>query len=189
MRTGALLALAGAVVLGALNTFGDFLWARFVTAHRMVFGIVHGALLFLALGLFLGLVRGRPGRGALGGTAVGLGAAAAFYVLAPFLGYAAMFPSWMALWIGFAFLDERMLGAGSGPSALVRGLLAALGSGLAFYAISGIWTRPRPGGPEYAYHFACWTFAFLPGFLALLSARPGPEERPRKPGARSGDGL
>lgn len=171
MRRGALLAVAGAVVLGALNTFGDFLWARFVSGHRMVFGIVHGAVLSLASGLVLGFVRGRPGRGALGGTAVGLAAAASFYVLAPALGYAAMFPSWMALWIGFAFLDARGLGAGTGRSAVVRGLLAALGSGLAFYAISGIWTRPRPGGPDYAYHFACWTFAFLPGFLALLTGK------------------
>jgi hypothetical protein len=177
MRRGILLAVAGALVQGALNTVGDFVWARFVSAHRAVFGVLHGALLFLALGLFLGLVRGRPGRGALGGAAVGLGAAASFYVLAPFLGYAALFPSWMALWIGFAFLDARVLGAGTNRSALLRGSLAALGSGLAFYAISGIWTRPRPGGPDYAYHLACWTFAFLPGLLALLGGRAAPRER------------
>jgi len=50
-----------------------------------------------------------------------------------------------------------------------------LGSGLAFWAVSGIWTRHDPGGPNYAYNFACWTLAFLPGFLALLLRdRPGP---------------
>jgi hypothetical protein len=52
-------------------------------------------------------------------------------------------------------------------------VLAAVGSGLAFWAISGIWTRHEAGGPRYAYNFACWTLAFLPGFLALLlRARP-----------------
>jgi hypothetical protein len=168
MRRGALLAVAGALILGAINTLGDYVWARFVSAHRTAFGVLHGALLCLAIGLFLGIARGRPARGALGGTAVGLAAAASFYVLAPFLGYAAMFPSWMALWVGFAFLDARGLGAGTARSAVLRGLAAAVGSGLAFYAISGIWTRPRPGGPDYAYHLACWTFAFLPGFVALL---------------------
>ena len=50
----------------------------------------------------------------------------------------------------------------------MRGVLAALTSGLAFYAISGIWTNPAPGGPNYAYNFLCWTIAFLPGFAALL---------------------
>jgi len=41
-------------------------------------------------------------------------------------------------------------------------------SGLAFYAISGIWTSPPTGGPDYPFHFASRTIAFLPGFLALL---------------------
>jgi len=80
---------------------------------------------------------------------------------------------WMALWAAFGFLIGR--GLGGPPSrtgeALARGGLAAIGSGLAFYLISGIWSRPPPGGPDYAYHFLCWTVAFLPGFLALLVRR------------------
>ena len=67
-------------------------------------------------------------------------------------------------------LDARGLRARpAGPAgALARGVLAAVGSGAAFYAISGIWTDPRPGGPDYGHHFLSWTLAFLPGFLALL---------------------
>jgi hypothetical protein len=175
MRRGVLLALLGAALLGGLNTLGDFLWARFVRSHRMLFGIAHGALLFLVLGIFLGYVRGRVLRGGLGGAGAGLAAALLFYVLAPLLGYAAMFPAWMALWIGLAWLDARLLRSAPTGPALVRGLVAAVGSGLAFYAISGIWTRPSPGRPDYAYHFACWTFAFLPGFLALLVERGRPD--------------
>ena len=106
--------------------------------------------------------------GALAGALVGLLAAASFYALAPLLGYSAMFVSWMALWIGFAFLDAKLRGAAAARETLVRGVLAAIGSGIAFWAISGIWLRPSPGGPRYAYNFACWTLAFLPGFLALL---------------------
>jgi hypothetical protein len=37
-----------------------------------------------------------------------------------------------------------------------------------FYLISGIWTRPSPGGPDYLVHFLSWSVAFLPGFLALF---------------------
>ena len=168
--SGLAAAVAGSVLLAALSTLGDFVWARFVSAHRAALGLLHGSLLCLAIGLHLGVLRGRPVRGALGGAAVGLGAAAGFYALAPFLGYAAMFPCWMAFWIGFAVLDARGLrGARAGREALARGLFAALGSGAAFYAISGIWTNPRPGGPDYAWNFLCWTIAFLPGFLALLA--------------------
>jgi len=169
--TGASASLAGALLLAALSTFGDFVWARYVPTHRAVFGLVHGTLLLLAQGLFLGLLRRRPAPGALGGALVGLLAAASFYALAPLLGYAAMFASWMALWIGFAFLDARLRGGVPWRESLTRGLLAAVGSGLAFYAISGIWTNPAPGGPRYAYHFLCWTIAFLPGFAALLLRR------------------
>jgi hypothetical protein len=166
--SAALPAVVGALLLGALNTFGDFVWARFISSHRAVFGLAHGTLLLMAVGLYLGVLRGRPGLGAVAGATVGLLAAASFYALAPLLGYSAMFVSWMALWIGFAFLDAKLLGAAAPRETLVRGVLAAIGSGIAFWAISGIWLRPAPGGPRYAYNFACWTLAFLPGFLALL---------------------
>jgi hypothetical protein len=169
---GPVAALVGALVLGALNTFGDFLWARFVSSHRAPLGLAHGTLLLLALGLYLGGLRKRPAAGAIGGAVVGLLAAASFYALAPLFGYSAMFVSWMALWLGFALLDARLMGGVPAREAVVRGVLAALGSGLAFYAISGIWTKPAPGGPNYAYNFLCWTIAFLPGFAALLVTGP-----------------
>ena len=44
-------------------------------------------------------------------------------------------------------------------------------AGLAFYLVSGIWRHFDPHTIDYAYHFACWTVAFLPGFLALLLER------------------
>jgi methyltransferase family protein len=177
--SGWLASLAGALLLGALNTLGDFVWASLSLPHRALFGLIHGAVLCLALGLFLGVRRRRPARGGLGGTLVGLAAAGSFYALAPVLGYHAMFVSWMALWIGFALLDARLLrGLAVNGEALIRGLLAAIGSGLVFYAISDIWLRPAPGGPRYAYHFFCWTVAFLPGFLALLLVRRVPTTGP-----------
>lgn len=172
-----LAALVGALVLAVLNTFGDFLWARFVSHHRTVLGLIHGTVLLLALGLFLGLLRSRPLRGALSGAAVGLLAALSFYALAPLLGWGALFVSWMALWVGFAFVDARLRGAVGARLTLTRGVLASVGSGLAFYAVSGIWTKPAPGGPDYAYHFLCWTIAFLPGLAALLLKTDMPARR------------
>jgi hypothetical protein len=168
-------ALFGSLLLAALNTFGDFVWARFITAHRPLFGLLHGMALCLAIGLYLGGLRRHPLRGAVAGALIGLGAAGGYYLLARLMGISAMFVLWMALWAAFGLLSGRGLGdpRSSTAAALARGGLAALGSGLAFYTISGIWTRPRPGGPDYAYHFLCWTVAFLPGFLALLVRRNG----------------
>jgi hypothetical protein len=162
-------ALLATLLIAALMTFGDFVWARHVTAHRMVWGLLHGLALCLAIGLCLGLPRGRALAGGLGGAAIGLGAALSFYALAPLLRYGAMFPAWMAFWIALAFLQGRGLGDPKEPTreSLARGLAAAVASGLAFYAISGIWTKPSPGGPDYPRHFFSWGFAFLPGFLAL----------------------
>jgi hypothetical protein len=181
--SGPVAAVVGALLLAALSTFGDFVWARFVSAHRTPLGLIHGTLLLLAMGLYLGALRGRPARGALAGALVGLCAAASFYVLAPLLGYSAMFVSWMALWLGFAFLDARLRGGVRARELFARGLAAAVGSGLAFYAISGIWTKPAPGGPSYPYHFLCWTIAFLPGFGALLLGATT-AAAPRSPASR-----
>jgi hypothetical protein len=169
-------AIAGALLLAAVNTFGDWVWAHYGLRHRAALGLAHGALLCLAIGGFLGALRGRPLRGALSGAGIGFAAALSFYALAPLLRMYAMFPAWMALWAGFALLQARVLRQPPAASreALTRGALAALLSGAAFYAISGIWTRPRPGGPDYVMNFLSWTVAFLPAFLALLAgARDG----------------
>lgn len=168
-------ALLGALLIGGLMTFGDWVWMHFDLPHRAIFGLAHGLTLCCGIGLFLGAPRGRLAKGAIAGGAIGLGAAAGFYLLAPLLRWAAMFPMWMALWVAFGVLLWRFLGEPIAlmREAVVRGLVAAVISGLAFYAISGIWTEPSPGGPDYLRHFASWTFAFLPGFLALLIEKRG----------------
>ena len=169
-------AALGSLWAAALSTLGDFVWARFISSHRAVFGLIHGTALCLGIGLYLGALRRLPLRGAVGGAAIGLGAAAGFYGLAPFLGYSAMFVLWMALWAAFGMLEGRGLGPPLSAlrEAVARGILAAIGSGMAFYLISGIWIHPRPEGPDYVHHFLSWAFAFLPGFLFLLLREPGP---------------
>ena len=166
-------AVVAALLIGALNTLGDFVWAHFELRHRPAFGLIHGLILCLGIGLCLGVPRQRPARGAIGGALLGLGAAGGFYLLATLMGYAAMFVLWMALWIAFGLLSGRGLGEprASIAESLGRGALAAVGSGAAFYAISGIWQRHPTDAGDYAYRFACWTFAFLPGFLALIARR------------------
>jgi hypothetical protein len=163
-----ILAIIAALALGAASTFGDMLWAGLSLRHRMAYGIAHGALICLCIGAIVGWHAQRPRAGAAAGPLIGVLAAASFYVLAPSIGYYAMFPAWMLFWICFGALSRSLGGQHTWSAALLRGVTAALISGLAFYAISGIWTRPPSGGPNYWYNFGAWSFAFLPGFLALF---------------------
>ena len=53
---------------------------------------------------------------------------------------------------------------------LLRGLRPRVLSGAAFYLVSGMWTD-HSAPPNYLRNFASWTFAFFPGFAALLWRR------------------
>ena len=161
--------IAGSLALAALSTLADFVWATWLPEHRTVYGLIHGTVLFLALGLVLGVVAGRPLQGAIGGAAIGILGAALFYVISPFIGFSAMVIAWFGIWFGLAALYGWLQGAMRGF--VTRGAIAAVASGLAFYLISGIWRPFNPQGLDYAVHFAAWTFAFLPGFAALMLAR------------------
>lgn len=169
---GTSLAIAGALAIAALSTLGDFIWATIIPRHMPRYGLTHGTLLFLFVGLYLGVLVRRPVPGAVGGAVIGLLAAGSFYVLAPLAGYSVMFPCWFGVWIALAVLNGRVLGRrASSRELFARGVAAAILSGAAFYAVSGIWFPFRPRGWDYAVHFASWIVAYLPGFLALLITR------------------
>lgn len=165
-------AILSAVILGSANTIGDMLWAGFSLRHRVVYGLLHGAAICLLIGAMIGWRARRLMAGALAGPIIGVLAAGVFYLLAPSLRYSAMFPAWMFFWICFALLQKQLYRERSWTGSVVRGLVAAIVSGAAFYAISGIWTRPPSGGPNYLYNFGAWTFAFLPGFASLFVGGP-----------------
>jgi hypothetical protein len=174
-------AIAGALVLGALSTLGDFVWANWQVRHMAAYGVLHGMAIFLAIGLFLGAIAGRPVAGAIFGVLAGAAAAGSFYAMRPLLGYRAMFVAWILVWIALGVINARLqvrqapttrVGFVSLPAVLVRGVLAALASGAAFYAVSGMWFPFDPQGWDYADHFARWTVAYVPGFAALLYGLP-----------------
>jgi hypothetical protein len=168
-------ALVGSMLIAGVSTLGDFAWAELHLRHRVVYGLVHGVILFLCIGAYLGSCAKRPLAGAIVGAALGLAAAAMFYVLAPVAGYSVMFLVWAFIWIGLAAVTGRVLPANpaSWRWTIMRGVLAMVGSGIAFYLISGIWRPFNPHGWDYAVHLLSWTIAYLPGFLALLVSRHG----------------
>lgn len=160
-------------IVAVVATVGDWVWASFLSRHLMVAGLVHGALLCLAMGAVLALPARRAASGAVWGVAVGIAAAAAFYALAPVLRYGAMLPAWFALWVMLALVQQRGgAGAVSWREAAVRGAIAGLASGAAFYLVSGMWTEWNPRAINYLDHLARWAFAFAPGFIALQAPAP-----------------
>lgn len=164
--------MTGALVLGAVSTLGDWIWARFLRDGDPIAGVVHGAVFFLVLAAVLGSSAGsrRAAIRLLWSLPVaGVLLAAAFYPLAMVAGYlGALIVTWVGMWLALAaLLRWARGGAETWSRALLRGALAAIGSGLAFWAISGIWTDPA-ANPSYVWRFAYWTFAFFPGLLALL---------------------
>jgi len=147
---------------------GDYLWAAMHIRHRVAYGLVHGAVMCLCLGIAIGVYTGRTAPATLAGPVIGVIAAGAFYLLAPWLRMTAMFPAWMLFWILFALLQQQLREGERIGSAAARGAVAAVVSGLAFYTISGIWTGASHDAPVLAVRFGAWSFAFLPGFLALF---------------------
>jgi hypothetical protein len=170
--TGVVATVAGSLAIAGVSTLGDFIWAAGNLRHRPEYGLTHGTLLFLAVGLFLGVLARRPAAGAMWGAALGFLAAGSFYVLTPFVGYSAMFVVWIAIWLALAVMYARLSQSQVGLAAILgRGAAAALTSGIAFYEISGIWRPFNPEGWDYAVHFGAWTLAYLPGFASLLISR------------------
>ena len=172
LLTGLAPALTAAAILGAVSTLGDWIWQRYIPDGAVVPGLAHGVLFFLVMAAVLARVSNPAvAMGRLMATLppAGLLIAASFYPLAGFAGYlGALLITWVLMWLSLALL-HRWARRGQEPLSvpLIRGGLAALGSGLAFWTVSGLWTEP-PLETGYLVRFLFWTFAFLPGFLALL---------------------
>jgi hypothetical protein len=170
--TGFAASIGGALAMAAVSTVGDFIWANWIARPRMIFGLTHGTVLFLCMGFYLGAIARKPAIGAVAGALIGFIAAGSFYLLAPLAGYSVMFFVWVALWAAFGALHRWLQRErGTVRHTFLRGAAAALSSGLAFYAISGIWRPFHPHGWDYGVHFVAWTIAFLPGFLALTVSK------------------
>ena len=108
MMPGVRASIGGAVTIAAASTLGDFIWATWIPRHLSLYGLIHGTLLFLSVGLFLGALHKRPGVGALSGAVIGGLAAASFYLLAPVAGYSVMFLVWIGVWVALGGLNERL---------------------------------------------------------------------------------
>jgi hypothetical protein len=162
-------AVVGSLLLAMLSTAADYVWFLGIPQHQVSSGAIHGAVLFAALGAYLGFRRARIAAGALGGLLSGLGAALSFYALAPLGGYNVMLVSWLLLWILLAalqtYLDGRLDLAKAVARGLITAIVAAVGFGVVLFQLYGHWP---PATFSFPTHFAAWTVAYLPGLYVLL---------------------
>lgn len=162
-------ALVGSLLLAALSTAADYVWFLDLPPHQVLSGTVHGAVLFAALGAYLGWRHGKLGLGAAGGLLSGALAAVSFYVLAPLGGYSMMLVSWVLLWIMLAALQTHLDGRLDVVRALGRGLATSVAAGLGFAVV--LFQLYRGWPPEtfpFFKHFVAWAMAYLPGLYVLL---------------------
>lgn len=169
---GWLAAVVAALILGVVSTIADLIWFHAKIAHTVLAGFVHGGLLFLVMGVVLAgawqTARAKKWS-PVAALFIGLFAAGSFYLLYPLVGWGSMFAAWFLLWPLFAWLRRWVVHCRE-PCwlTLIRGAAAGLGSGFAFYMVRWLWTDPPASGPVVWTFVPAWTFAFLPGMLALI---------------------
>lgn len=162
-------AFVGSLLLATLSTVADYVWFLNIPGHQVSSGLIHGAVLFAALGAYLGFRKGNIVAGVAGGLLSGMAAAASFYVLAPFGGYNVMLVSWLLLWILLAALQTYLDGRLDMAKALGRGIITAIVAALGFAVV--LFQLYRGWPPEtfpVFKHFIAWSMAYLPGLYVLL---------------------
>lgn len=169
--------LLGVLFVALVATAGDAVWYELGVRHRMIAGILHGAVLLTAVGAVLGALAGRVVAGLPIGMASGIGGALLYYAIVAVAGrrseLMAMIAAWAGVWILLAVLDGWILRRGTRAplEIMTRGLLGAVLGGLAFSAVLDvIWGAP--GGHNYIIQFIAWTVAWAPGIMAIALKTP-----------------
>lgn len=162
----------GILFVAAVATAGDYIWYEFGVRHRILIGVLHGALLLMAVGGVVGVSARRIAAGLSIGAAAGIGGAFAYYAIDTIArGRVAMIAAWIICWLILAVGEGRLLQRPprSWTEVLIRGVLASILAGLAFYSVVNVlWGRAPAGGRNYLVQFAAWTVAWAPGILALV---------------------
>jgi len=166
--------LVGILLVAAVSTAGDFAWFELgAGSHRMMAGIIHGAVLLTAVGAVLGASAGRWLKGLPIGAMAGLGGALTYYAInGRGRRMIAMIVAWAACWLILAALEGRLLRHRSAGEILARGITAAVLGGAAFYLMLGtLWGNEADAHRNYLMQFAAWTVAWAPGILAIAAGR------------------
>ncbi len=167
------------IMVAATATVGDWIWYTIGVRHTMTAGLIHGAVLLTVVGGGLGAASGHLLKGLPIGTIAGIGGALAYYVFVALLDdrpYGTAIPAaWIVMWLLIAAMEGRLLNTPAQRPWIeitVRGAMAAVLSGVAFYLVlNSLWGEPPAGGRNYMSQFTAWALAWAPGLLALTVGR------------------
>jgi hypothetical protein len=163
--------LVGILFVAGVTTAGDYMWFEMgAGSHRMIAGVIHGAILLTTVGAVLGASAGRWLRGLPIGTIAGIGGALTYYALTGMARTGAMVAAWAMCWLILAALDGRMLRRPprSFGDIVGRGITAAILGGLAFFlVVDFVWGHESVRDRNYLLQFLAWTVGWAPGILAI----------------------
>jgi len=163
--------ILGILVVAGVATIGDFIWYHFGVRQTILSGVLHGAALLMSVGAALGWSARRVLAGLQMGIVAGVIGALSYYALLNAAGsMTAMIAAWAVVWIALAIGEGRMLQKPRRRwiDVITRGVIAAVLSGLTFYAVSsGLWGRAPAGGRNYVLQFARWIVAWAPGIITI----------------------
>jgi hypothetical protein len=158
-------AFIGSVLLATLSTAADYVWFLDIPQHQVMSGSIHGAVLFAALGAYLGWRKGKFGAGLVGGLLSGVIAACRFTPCAD----RRLQHDAGLVGVTLAALQTHLDGRLDWAKALGRGLVTSIAAALGFIVV--LFQLYRGWPPEtfsFFRHFVAWVMAYLPGLYVLL---------------------
>jgi hypothetical protein len=161
-------AFAAALLLGGINTIADYISAELRLEARPIYVFARIALICYCVGGIVGARARQLMMGMIGGLMIGAMVSAAYYLLVPVHAWGALALAWLLFWLGFGLLDALLAGGTTAGIAVLLGVVAALLSGMFFYAITGIWIEQPSREPNLLRVLVSWGAAFLPGFIVLF---------------------
>jgi hypothetical protein len=164
-------AIAGALVLGGVNTIADVVAAQLKLGAAGIYPVGRILLACYCVGGLIGLQSRQLLIGTLSGLMLGTLVGGLYVVLAPSLGAGAAWLAWAAFWLGFAGCEAVLRGESGPVSAAIQGVGAAALSGTVYYGISGSWIETAASDPSILRAGVLWTATFVAGFVPLFWRR------------------
>ena len=115
-------AIAGALVLGGVNTIADVVAAQLKLGDAGIYPVGRILLACYCVGGLIGLQSRQLLIGTLSGLMLGTLVGGLYVVLAPSLGAGAAWLAWAAFWLGFAGCEAVLRGESGPVSAAIQGV-------------------------------------------------------------------
>jgi hypothetical protein len=165
-------ALAAALLVGLINTLGDYISVELKLEAKPIYLLARVAVTCYCVGGIVGARARQLMMGTVGGLMIAAFVSGAYHLLAPSAESPARCVAGLGYWIGFSLLEALLQGGIGIGSGLLQGVAAAGLSAMFFYAVSNIWAAPESRDPNIWRELVRWAAAFAPGLMILFWRTP-----------------